>query len=151
MTRSPRLVAVFLAGWTACKADFLLPAGNWTHSTNLFSELHFVPGYNEAGEWEVLTGGNWTPTNHSDVNLVGDAAIYMCPCPEPPCEPDDGPAKPGFNSSLFACVDQQSGNVSYAVCTIFHGDASNVTCVTPTHALVCEIPHLDAQAPLVEW
>ena len=29
--------------------DFLFAAGNWTHSTNLFSELHFVPGYNEAG------------------------------------------------------------------------------------------------------
>ena len=39
-------------------ADFLLAAGNWTRNTNMFETYHFVPGYNEAGEWDVLTGGN---------------------------------------------------------------------------------------------
>ena len=53
--------------------DFVLPAGNWTRRTSLFSHQHFIPGYNEAGEWDVLSGGNWTATNHSDANLVGDA------------------------------------------------------------------------------
>ena len=132
-------------------ADFMMPAGNWTHSTNLFSLLHFVPGYNEAGEWDLITGGNWTPTNHTDVNLIGDAAIYVCPCPEPPCEPDEGPQKSGFNSSVFGCVDTDTGNVTHAVCTVFHAERTNVTCVTPSHAVSCDIPSYDADAPLFRW
>ena len=143
-----RLLAALLS---AAAADFLLPAGNWTHSTNLFSTYHFVAGYNEQGEWDLITGGNWTPTNHSDVNLVGDAQIYVCPCPEPPCEPDEGPPPPGYNSSVFACLDPSSGNVSHAVCTVYHAERSNVTCVTPRHAIVCDLPQYDEAAPLVRW
>ncbi len=132
-------------------SDFLYPAGNWTHSTNLFSELHFIPGYNEAGEWTVLTGGNWTPTDHSDANLIGDAAVYMCPCPQPPCEADEGPPKPGYNSSVFPCFDADSGNIRHAVCTVFHKDQSNVTCLTPRHAVICDVPALDVNASLSQW
>ena len=119
----------------AVASDFLLAAGNWTHSTSLFSNYHFIPGYNEAGDWDVITGGNWTATNHSDANLVGDASIYLCPCPEPPCDADPEPPMPGFSTSVFACVDQQTLNMSHAVCTVFHAERSNVTCVTPSHAV----------------
>ena len=145
----PHLCVLLLA--TFVSADFMLAAGNWTHSTSLFSTYHFTPGYNEAGEWDVLTGGNWTPTNHSDVNLVGDAAVYVCPCPEPPCEVDEGPPMPGYNSSVFACFDQGSGNVSYAVCTVHHGERTNVTCVTPHFAVSCDIPAYDANESLIRW
>ena len=85
-------------------ADFLFAASKWTRSTNLFSRYHFVPGYNEAGQWDVLTGGNWTATNHSDANLIGDAAVYICPCPEPPCEEDP---EPGLLFSLFSWSRQR--------------------------------------------
>ena len=139
-------------------ADFLLPAGNWTHSTNLFSELHFVPGYNEAGHWDILTGGNWTPTNHSDVSFVGDAAAYLCPCPNPPCAEDTGPIKPGFNSSIFTCLDSGgaasslgSGALRFAACTVYHGERTNVTCVTPQHAVACELPEFEPNNTLREW
>lgn len=131
-------------------ADFMFPAGNWTHSTNLFSALHFVPGYNEAGEWDLLTGGNWTATNHSDANLVGDAAAYLCPCPQPPCETSAGPPKPGYNTSVFACLSEAL-NMSHAVCTTFHRDRTNVTCVTPTHAVVCDVPAFTPNATLLNW
>ena len=144
------LMSVLLAP-LAVLGDFLYPAGNWTHSTSLFSSLHFVPGYNEAGQWDVLTGGNWTPTNHSDVNLIGDAAMYMCPCPQPPCEADAGPPKPGYNSSVFPCLDLDHGNVSHAVCTVFHRDRTNVTCLTPRHAVICDVPTFDVNATLGYW
>ena len=79
------LLPLLLLLLTPTSADFQLFAGNWTHSTNLFANYHFIPGYNALGEWDILTGGNWTATNHSDANLVGDAEVYLCPCPEPPC------------------------------------------------------------------
>jgi len=123
-----------------CGSDSLLSAGNWTHSTSMFSELHFVPGYNAAGEWDILTGGNWTPTNHTDLRMVGDAAVYLCPCPLPPCELEDGPPKPGFNTSVYTCVDDATHNTSHVVCSIFHRDRTNVTCVTPQYAITCEVP-----------
>ena len=132
-------------------SDFIYPAGNWTHLTNLFSEVHYLPGYNADGEWTVLTGGNWTPTNHSDVNLIGDAAVYICPCPQPPCGEPPLPPSPGYNSSVFPCLDSESGNVSHAVCTVFYRDKSNVTCLTPNHAVICEIPALDVNATLGQW
>ena len=144
----------------SARADFRLTAGNWTHSTNLFSELHFVPGYNEAGQWDILTGGNWTPTNHSDVSFVGDAAAYLCPCPLPPCAADTGPVKPGFNTSVFTCLDSGSGGgsvnlsavaPSFVACTVFHGERTNVTCVTAQHAIACELPSLEENNTLQNW
>lgn len=157
-------------------ADFKLSAGNWTHSTSLFSEYHFVPGYNEKGEWDIITGGNCAPlvapltlpgmlpiahtrlcvfasgtaTNHTDANLIGDAQIYLCPCPEPPCDEDPEPPTPGYSTSVFGCVDQEV-NVSHAVCTVYHAERSNVTCVTPTHAVSCDVPGYDDATNLVKW
>ena len=146
--KASTLVALLLA---AVHADFILPAGNFTHSTNLFANYHFVPGYNAAGEWDLLTGGNWTPTNHSDAHLVGDAEIYLCPCPEPPCDPDPEPTKPGYSTSVFACLDQQTLNVTHAACTVFHATRTNVTCVTPSHAVSCDIPGFDSNNSLLQW
>lgn len=40
----------------ATNADLSFCRQNWTHSTNLFADYHFVPGVNEAGEWDLLTG-----------------------------------------------------------------------------------------------
>ena len=40
------LLLLFLRSTTT---DFLFAAGNWTHSTNLFSELHFVPATTRRG------------------------------------------------------------------------------------------------------
>lgn len=147
------LLLSLLAAARRCSADFRYAAGNWTTQTNLFSELHFVPGYNQDGEWEVLTGGNWTPTNHSDANMVGSASAYICPCPLPPCEPVELPPPAAFKSTVFPCVGAATMNVSYAVCTVFHSNASttNVTCVTPKHAVICDIPSYDANASLANW
>ena len=133
-----------------CSADFMLAAGNWTHSTDLFSKYHFVPGYNEKGEWDILTGGNWTATNHSDANLIGDAQIYLCPCPDPPCAPDPEPATPGYTTNVFGCVDP-TANVSHAVFTVYHASRTNVTCVTPRHAVSCDVPAFDVNSSLLRW
>lgn len=131
--------------------DFLLAAGNWTHSTNLFSELHFTPGYNEAGQWDIITGGNWTPTDHIDMNLLGEAVAYLCPCPMPPCDVEDGPEKPGYNTSVFSCVDESSLEVKHAVCTVFHAKRTNVTCVTPKYTISCDVPAYDPSMPISDW
>ena len=136
---------------SVAEADFKLPAGNWTHSTSLFANYHFVPGYNQAGEWDLLTGGNWTPTNHSDANLIGDAEIYLCPCPDPPCDEDPEPEKPGFTTSVFGCVDQETLNITHAVCTVFHATKTNVTCVTPDHSIACDVPGFESNGTLVRW
>ena len=133
------------------RADFLLSAGNWTHSTNLFANYHFVPGYNEAGRWDILTGGNWTATNHTDLRLLGDAAVYLCPCPLPPCAVEDGPPKPGFNTSIFTCMEPRTHNLSYVACTIFHGERTNVTCVTPEFAVACDVPAFEPDNALRKW
>ena len=141
-----RLGALVLLGALGrVAADFLFAAGNWTHDTNLFSTLHFLPGYNAAGEWDIITGGNWTPTNHTDLRMLGDAAVYLCPCPMPPCEIEDGPAKPGFNTSIFTCVDPEQRNASYAMCTTYHADSTNVTCVTPEFAVSCDLPQFEPE------
>ena len=142
------LLLLFLRSTTT---DFLFAAGNWTHSTNLFSELHFVPGYNEAGRWDILTGGNWTATNHTDLRLLGDAAVYLCPCPLPPCAVEDGPPKPGFNTSIFTCMEPRTHNLSYVACTIFHGERTNVTCVTPEFAVACDVPAFEPDNALRKW
>ena len=92
-----------------------------------------------------------TPTNHTDVNLVGDAVIYLCPCPEPPCEPDPLPATPGHSTSVFGCLSDTTLNLSHAVCTVFHKERSNVTCVTPTLAVACDVPGFDSNASLLRW
>ena len=132
--------------------DFLLAAGNWTHSTNLFSELHFTAGYNEAGQWDIITGGNWSPTDHMDMNLLGEAAAYLCPCPSPPCVGEEGRPKLGYNSSVFTCVARENrSELSYVVCTVFHADRSNVTCITPRHAISCDVPPFDPSVPISNW
>jgi len=130
-------------------ADFLHAAGNWTHRTNMFTDYHFVPGYNEAGQWDILTGGNWSESNHLDLRLLGDAAAFVCPCPHPPCAPDEGPRKPGFNTSIFACVDpaNRAANASYVVCSVFHTERTNITCVSPGYAVSCDIPAFWPDAP----
>lgn len=148
MSRVVLLLLLFLRSTTT---DFLFAAGNWTHSTNLFSELHFVPGYNEAGRWDILTGGNWTATNHTDLRLLGDAAVYLCPCPLPPCAVEDGPPKPGFNTSIFTCMEPRTHNLSYVACTIFHGERTNVTCVTPEFAVACDVPAFEPDNALRKW
>jgi len=104
-----------------------------------------------AGEWTVLVGGNWTPTNHSNAHLVGDAEIYLCPCPEPPCDADPEPPKPGYSTSVFPCVSQDTLNASHTVCTVFHSPRTNVTCVTPSHAISCDVPAFDDNNSLVHW
>ena len=150
----------WIAGWLVMvivwlptlRADFMLTAGNWTHATNLFATYNFVPGHNSAGEWSLRTGGNWTPTNHTDANLVGDAGIYLCPCPDPPCSADPEPSKPGYSTSVFACVEQDTLNVSHAVCTVFHEKRNNVTCVTRSHAISCDLPSFDRNGSnLLNW
>ena len=147
----PRRVLLLLLFLRSTTTDFLFAAGNWTHSTNLFSELHFVPGYNEAGQWDILTGGNWTATNHTDLRLLGDAAVYLCPCPLPPCAVEDGPPKPGFNTSIFTCMEPRTHNLSYVACTIFHGERTNVTCVTPEFAVACDVPAFEPDNALRKW
>ena len=134
-------------------ADFVLSAGNWTRRTSLFSEQHFIPGYNEAGEWDIITGGNWSETAHIDLRLIGDAAAYICQCPNPPCEPYEAgepggpPARPGFNTSVYTCANP-GANASFVVCSIFHAERSNITCVSPGFAVSCDIPSFHPDSPI---
>ena len=146
-------VPLWLALIGLAAADFLLPAGNWTRRTNEFSQYHFSPGYNEAGVWDIVTGGNWSETAHVDLRLLGDAAAYVCPCPLPPCAPDEGPPKPGFNTSIFTCIDpaaRWTGNTTYVACTVFHQERTNITCVSPTFAVSCDVPSYDPDVPVTE-
>ena len=128
--------------------DFLYAAGNWTRKTNMFSEQHFVPGYNEAGHWDIITGGNWSETAHVDLRLLGDAAAHICPCPNPPCAADEGPPKPGFNTSAYACLPPDRSNATYVICSVFHEQRTNVTCVGPEYAVACDIPKYDPSVPV---
>ena len=155
MARLQIAVVVAIALARPLVADFVLSAGNWTRRTSLFSEQHFIPGYNEAGEWDIITGGNWSETAHIDLRLLGDAAAYICKCPNPPCEPYEAgepggpPARPGFNTSVYTCSNP-GANASFVVCSIFHAERSNITCVSPGFAVSCDIPSFHPDSPIAD-
>ena len=73
------------------------------------------------------------------------------PVPLPPCAVEDGPPKPGFNTSIFTCMEPRTHNLSYVACTIFHGERTNVTCVTPEFAVACDVPAFEPDNALRKW